>query len=403
MKKLLLLGGLRYLIPVIKVAHEIGIYVITCDYLPNNIAHRYSDEYINESIIDKEAILKIAKEKKIDGIMSFAVDPGVVTAAYVAEKMGLPFQCSYEAACVLQDKSRFRKFLFDNNFNTPKAKGYSRVEDALEDVDFFNWPLVVKPVDSAGSKGVTKVDRCEDLSKAIELALKVSHSGNFIIEDFIEKNGLSSGSESFVVDGVLKYNGFYDQFFDNLSDNSFTPVGESWPSKKAEVYLQDVRNQVQRVIDLLNIKTGLLNIEWRVCTDGKVYLMEISPRGGGNRLAEMLNYAADVDIIKAEVIKSVGATIPFEVHEPNYKGYFAIVVLHSNKSGIFHSVEISDTIRKFIFEKEIRINKGDFIERFSGANNAIGTLFLKFTSQEELDFYMKDHTKWVTIKLQEKW
>ena len=94
MKKLLLLGGLRYLIPVIKVAHEIGIYVITCDYLPNNIAHRYSDEYINESIIDKEAILKIAKEKKIDGIMSFAVDPGVVTAAYVAEKMGLPFQCS---------------------------------------------------------------------------------------------------------------------------------------------------------------------------------------------------------------------------------------------------------------------------------------------------------------------
>ena len=90
-KKLLLLGGLRYLFPVIEEAHRLGIYVITADYLPNNIAHQYSDEYVNVSIIDKDAVLKVAREKEIDGIMSFAVDPGVVTAAYVAENMGLPF------------------------------------------------------------------------------------------------------------------------------------------------------------------------------------------------------------------------------------------------------------------------------------------------------------------------
>ena len=82
-KRLMLLGGLRYLVPVIQAAHEQGYYVITCDYLPGNIAHRYSDEYCNVSIIDKEAVLAVAKEKEIDGIMSFAVDPGVVTAAYV--------------------------------------------------------------------------------------------------------------------------------------------------------------------------------------------------------------------------------------------------------------------------------------------------------------------------------
>lgn len=85
-KKLLLLGGLRYLIPVIEAAHKEGYYVITCDYLPDNIAHKYSDEYHNVSIIDKEAVLKLAQELQIDGIMSFAVDPGVVTAAYVQER-----------------------------------------------------------------------------------------------------------------------------------------------------------------------------------------------------------------------------------------------------------------------------------------------------------------------------
>ena len=116
-RKLMILGGSRYAIPVIDKAHELGCYVITCDYLPDNIAHKYSDEYCNISIIDKEAVLQKAKELKIDGITSFACDPGVVTAAYVAEKMGLPFQGSYESTCILQDKGLFRKFLKDNGFN----------------------------------------------------------------------------------------------------------------------------------------------------------------------------------------------------------------------------------------------------------------------------------------------
>lgn len=88
-KKLMLLGGLHYLKPVIDAAHEQGYYVITADYLPDNIAHKYSDEYVNVSIIDKEAVLKVAQEKQIDGIMSFGVDPGVVSASYVQNKMGL--------------------------------------------------------------------------------------------------------------------------------------------------------------------------------------------------------------------------------------------------------------------------------------------------------------------------
>ena len=83
-KKLLLLGGSRYLLPVIKAAHDLGVYVITCDYLPYNYAHQFADEYHNVSIIDKEAVLALAQKLNIDGIMSYATDPGVVTAAYVA-------------------------------------------------------------------------------------------------------------------------------------------------------------------------------------------------------------------------------------------------------------------------------------------------------------------------------
>lgn len=396
-KKLMLLGGLRYLLPVIEEAHKLGVYVITADYLPDNIAHKYSDEYCNVSIVDKEVVLEAAQRLQIDGIMSFAVDPGVVSAAYVAEKMGLPFQCSYEAACILQDKSLFRQFLSENGFNCPKAKGYSVAEDALKDVDYFNWPVIVKPVDSAGSKGVTKVSCPEQLPEAIEKALKASISKNFIVEDFLEKVGFSVGSESFVVDGKLVYNGFYDQLFDDESVNPYTPSAEVWPSSLDQRYQAEIKSELQRLIDLLDIRTGLFNVECRVCKDGKAYLMEVSPRAGGNRLAEMLNYAADVNIIEAETRKALGLELS-DIHEPNYNGHFAILVLHSTHNGIFDGLWIDDKFRgDHIIEEELRVKKGDEVSLFSGANAAIGTLFLKFKTRDELSREVTNYKRWMQI------
>lgn len=396
-KKLLLLGGLRYLLPVIEEAHRLGAYVITADYLPDNIAHKYSDEYCNVSIIDKEAVLKAAEEHQIDAILSHAVDPGVVSAAYVAEKLGLPFQCSYEAACILQDKARFRKFLSENGFNCPHARGYNNVDAALHDIDYFDWPVIVKPVDSAGSKGVTKVVDPKDLPTAIEIAMTSSISKNFIIEDFLEKEGYSVGSESFVVDGKLLYNGFYDQYFDNESANPYTPSAEVWPSLMPQDYQDEIKAELQRLVDLLGVTTGLFNVECRVCTNGKAYLMEVSPRAGGNRLAEMLNYAADVNINEAETRKALGLPV-VGVHEPNYKGHFAILVLHSEKEGRFDYLHIDETFRsEHVIEEELRVNKGDSVGTFSGANAAIGTLFLKFRTREQLAECLDNKRNWIRI------
>ena len=398
-KRLMLLGGLRYLLPVIEEAHKLGVHVITADYLPDNIAHKYSDEYCNVSIIDKEAVLKVARELQIDGILSHAVDPGVVSAAYVAEQMGLPFQCSYKAACILQDKSLFRQFLADNGFNCPHAKGYNKAEDALNDVDYFEWPVIVKPVDSAGSKGVTKVEDPKDLPAAIEIALASSISKNFIIEDFLEKEGFSAGSESFVVDGKLLYNGIYDQYFNDEASNPYTPSAEVWPSVMRKEHQEEIKSELQRLVTLLDITTGLFNVECRVCKNGKAYLMEVSPRAGGNRLAEMLNHAADVNINAAETRKAIGLPVG-NIHEPNYKGHFAILVLHAEKEGTFDCISIDESFRKeHIIEEEVRVIQGDKVTSFSGANAALGTLFLKFDNREELAEALANQKEWLKINL----
>ena len=396
----MLLGGLRYLLPVIEAAHRHGIHVITVDYLPGNIAHKYSDEYHNVSIIDKEAVLALARELQIDGIMSFAVDPGVVAAAYTAEQMGLPFQCSYEAACILQDKSRFRQFLADNGFNVPNARGYNESDNALKDIDYFNWPVIVKPVDSAGSKGVTRVDDPADLPAAIAHALDCSPSRHYIIEDFLEKAGPSMGDECFVVDGKLLYNAFYDQFFDNEAVNPYAPSGEFWPSAMSQEHEQEFKRDLQRLFDLLHITTGMFNVECRVCTDGKTYLMEVSPRAGGNRLAEILNYAADVDIIDAEVCASVGLPLP-DVHEPNYNGYYAINVLHSERDGMFKQLSINpDFEREHLVERDLWVKPGDKVAAFTGANQSLGTIFLRFDTREALNRFVSAPNDYISIVTQ---
>lgn len=396
-KRLMLLGGLRYLKPVIEAAHKQGYYVITADYLPNNIAHKWSDEYCNVSIIDKEAVLKEAQRLQIDGIMSFACDPGVVAASYVQNKMGLPSFGPYESVEILQNKDKFRAFLAKNGFNVPQAKGFDSVEAAMQEIYWFPWPVIVKPTDAAGSKGVTRVDKAEDLKPALEYAMEHSISGHIIVEEFIDKQGCSSDTDSFSENGKLKFVSFCAQRFDAEATNPYTPAAYSWPStftKDQEDYLT---SEIQRLITLLNLKTCVYNIEVRVAPNGKPYIMELTPRGGGNRLCEMLRYATGVDMITAITRAIVGDPILEPVEQKPYNGHWAEIILHADKDGVFDHLEISKDLPAEIMEEDLWVVKGDKVEGFEGANNAIGTLVLKFQSAEELEKAITNQRSWLKV------
>lgn len=383
MKKLMILGGSRYILPVIKMAHLLGCYVITCDYLPNNIAHKYSDEYCNVSIIEKDKVLAVARKKQIDGIMSFACDPGVETAAYVAEKMGLLNVGPYESVKILQNKGKFRKFLKDNNFNVPVSKVYKEYDDVIKDINMFNWPVIVKPTDSAGSKGVSKVSDEVNLKEAVEFALKFSHNGEFIVEEFLDKVGCSSDCDTFVVDGQIKAMYFSSQRFDIKSPNQYVPSVYSWPETICEKNKENLKKEVQRLLNLLKMNSAVYNIETRECSNGKAYIMECSPRGGGNRLSEMIRYMTDTDFLKASIQATLGMKID-DIVQKEIPNNWIEIILHSEKDGIFESVEIDESIKKYLIDKDLWINKGDRVKAFCGANEAIGTVIMNFNKNEKL-------------------
>lgn len=395
MKKLLILGGDHFAVPVVEAAKEQGYYVITCDYLPDNVAHKYSDEFANFSTTDKEGILAYAREKKIDGVVTFT-DSGVVTTAYIQHHLGLPQIGPLESVEILQNKAHFRQFLTDNGFVVPKARGFSKKDEALASKDFFTLPVIVKPVDAAGSKGVTKVSKWEELESAIDWAIQFSFSGDFIIESFIEKKGCSSDSDCFSVDGQFKFMSFSAQRFDEQAAGEYTPAAYSWPSTLGKDAEEELSKELQRLISLLGMRTTVYNVETRVGTDGKPYIMEISPRGGGNRLSEMMRLATGVDMITGAVRAAVGDPV-FDIEQKPLNGCWAEIIVHADKTGILDRIEVDQEYEPYVIEKDFWFKRGDEVKEFQSARDAIGTLVVRFDDSEHLEYAITHQKEWLKI------
>ena len=388
-KTLLLLGGARYAIPVIDAAHGLGARVVTCDYLPDNYAHRFSDGYVNASIVDEGAVLAAAESVHADGIMSFAADPGVVSAAYAAERLGLPFQGSYEAVSLLQDKERYRSFLRDNGFNCPELHVFSSADEAAASADSLRYPVIAKPVDSAGSKGCTRVDGPKGLREAVGYALSFSRDGRCIVEQFLEKSGDSSDADAFLVDGEFRCVSFTSQLFDSRVPNPYTPAAYAMPASMPAWAQAELVSELQRLADLLRLGSGVFNVETRVATDGRTYIMESSPRGGGNRLCEMLRLATGgaTDLVRASVQAALGLPVD-ELSMPTYDGFWFQQMLHSDHAGEFEGVEYAPGFREaHVAEEQLWVAPGARVEAFTAANHAFGSVMLRFSTRGELEAF----------------
>lgn len=396
MKKVLLLGGSHFQVPSIKAAKKMGYYAISCDYLPNNPGHRYADEYYNVSTTDKDAVLKLSKKLGIDGIVCYASDPAATTAAYVAENMGFPTS-PYRSVEILSNKDMFRKFLYDNGFYVPKANGYDNIESALKEINLYKFPIMVKPVDSSGSKGVSKIDNANQLDLAVKNALKYSRCKRFILEEYVNKYGYQIAGDGFSVNGKLVFRCFANEHFELNGINPYVPIGESWPYVMPKRVHEKLHSEIQKAISLLHMETQAYNFDARIDENENVYLMEIGPRNGGNLISQVIQYATGVNLVEYTIKAAMGEDCSdLEMVEP--VGYWSNYMIHSQEEGILKDIWIDEEFKnKNIVEFDMLVNIGDRIEAFTGSNGTLGTLILKFESEAEMLEKMDNMHKWVKV------
>lgn len=374
-KRILFLGASLSQIPPIEYAKSKGYYVITCDYIPENPGHKLANESYNISTTDQYAVLKLAEKLKIDGIVAYASDPAAPTAAYVAEKLGLPGN-PYDSVLTLARKDLFRDFLKDNNFINPRTKSFYELESAALWVNSLNFPVFVKPVDSSGSKGVTEISNKDELECAFNYALKYSREKKVIIEEKIIKEGYQFGSDIFVVDGVLKFWLWGNQHH-NMNCSQYVPIAMSYPTILDKGIQIKAASLVNSILERLKCKSGAFNIEFLVDKFGEVWILEVGPRNGGNLIPEVIKYATGIDLIKATVDSALGLDCSY-IQQAEVNGCWSYYAIHSVKDGILDHIKYSVRLKSMIRAEKIYTQKGDMVRKYNGSNDTLGLLILEY-------------------------
>lgn len=395
-KKVLMLGGSLYQTYAIKEAVRLGYYVITCDYLPDNPGHKFSHEYHNVSTTDKESVLNLAKDLKVDGVVAYASDPAAPTAAYVCEKLGLPTS-PFKSVEILSKKDLFREFLLKHGFNVPKAKGYINYEDAWNDKECFRLPVMVKPVDSSGSKGVNKLTDWSQLKCFVEDALSYSRDKRFIIEEFIAKKGFQISGDAFSVDGKLVFHCFGNEYYSTKVEKDFAPLGECWPFMMDQSIIARLHKDLQRLITLLNMKSTAYNVEAIVDENDNIYILELGARSGGSLIPQITEYATGVNMV-AYVIKAAMGEECSDLELKPCNGFWSNYMVHAKSTGKYVGIWFDEEFYKdnlVDFITDIKV--GDNVHQFRDAQDAIGTLIVKYSNKDEMLRMISEMDKYVKV------
>lgn len=404
-QKILLLGGSAQQVIAIETARRMGYYTVLCDYLPDNPGQYSADKYYNASTTDIEAVYEIAKREKVNGILAYASDPAALPAAIVAERLGLPTNPS-KSVEILGVKHTWRKFLQYNGLACPKnftASSNTLLEEIVEKARNLEFPIVIKPTDSSGSKGVTvlyNVDDSEILLSSVQYASRYSRNGILIVEEYIERGFPNViGGDIFIWNGNIVLYGEMSCLRD-VANNPLIPIGEMMPSGLNSKQIKSVHEELQKVIDLLGIRFGEMNIEIILDRSDNVHFLELGPRAGGNMIPVQLSDIFAVDLIKANVQAAMGVEPDLVNHELiASEGCYMHYVLHSYKDGFYRGLYVDRSICKNIYRQVIYKKVGDYVKSFDGAGKAVGILFLRFDRKEQMERFCTDHSKLIKVIL----
>ena len=283
-------------------------------------------------------------------------------------------------------------------FACPKAESFSpniSISDFGLIVKDFSFPIVIKPTDSSGSKGVSVLSNLKDLDKTIEWANSYSRNKILIVEEFISRGFPNViGGDIFVWNGKIILYGEMACLRGN-NGKSLIPIGKKKPSGLNEKQISNIHLELQKLINTLNIKFGEFNIEIILDENDKVHFLELGPRAGGNMIPIQLSDAFGIDLVKANVLVAMGEEPDLKIKEQ--KGCFFTYVLHSNVEGIYEDIKISEEVEQYIYRKVIYKKKGDKIEKFDGAGKAIGIIFLRVDDESLMNNLCDRMSTLVTI------
>lgn len=395
-RKILLLGGSDQQVVAIDVAKRLGYETVLCDYLPDNPGKNHADRFYQVSTTDKDGVLAVAVQEEVDGVIAYASDPAAPTASYVAEKLGLP-GVPYDIACAFCEKHLFRSFLREHGFCVPcfRYVDLNKENGSFGDMDL---PLIVKPTDSSGSKGVTVVRDYEMIPSALAGTSVYSRNHVAIVEEYVERSHPHViEAEIFVSNGEVVSWGLIDSIRDNAS-NPLLPAAYRYPSGISAEHRGIVRREVSHLIKETGVRCGAFNIEMIIDANSNLFFLDAGPRNGGNRLPDFISMISGSNLVAASIHAAMGDIEHLDVgFDGTEGGFWGLVVLHSAHPGRFSEVVYSDVAKSNLKEEFLQVARGDRVRVFERCDDLIGLAFFCFEDEGAWDAVMSDLDKHVQV------
>ena len=377
MKRILFTNGTYNDVPLIASAHKVGLYVITSGNDPNGAGHACSDEYCPCDFSDLEAMLKLAKDKKIDYVCSCGNDLSAITAAYIAEKLGLPGHDTYAVSRVFHEKDEFKRIAAELNLVSPNSVMFSDEDAAVAHVQNAVFPQIVKPVDLGGGKGISIARSVNEGVAAVRKAFQKSKNKRIVVEDYIE------GTQH----GFICYLQNQKVVFDySTNDYSYLNpfmvwIGSGYPADGYSDVRDQIVHDVERMAAHLGMADGFLTIQYMM-HDGKAYFLETMRRCLGNYHFKCISRDVGIDLYDLFVRTECGmdcSEMLSSVQQTGLKSGF--MGLYAGRNGVFEDVILDSDFEKCVFDRMMLYQKGEKIDNY--LCDKLGMVWFSFNSEEE--------------------
>lgn len=395
-KRLLLLGGGHAEIPMIKAAKELGWYVITTGNNRDGLGHPYADKTVFADFSDKEAMLELARSENVQAVCSGCNDFSLLSTVYVSEKLGLPGHDSYATSIEIHHKDKYRALATRLGIPTPRAitvRNEQEFEAAISGAtcagingdgiksDALAFPIIVKPVDLTGGKGIHRANNLEEARTAYKDAASRTREDHIVVEEYV--TGTNHGFSAMLVKGKVAF-----AFADNEQYfmNKYMVSGANSPTTTPAAGLAKLRDYCERIAKELNLVDGILHIQYIEKADGTPVIIEICRRAPGDLYIKFVQYATGIDYPKFIVMAETGEDISGIQDKPT-QGYW---LRHCIMPG--PEIKKGDTAREVVFDPEIQGNIVDKLLWYTPGETIADTLlykagivFFKFNTLAEME------------------
>ena len=374
-KKIAVIGASYLQLPLVKKAKEIGLEVHCFAWADGAVCKDYADYFYPISIIEAEEILNVCKKIGIDGICTIASDVAAPTVAYVANKMNLVGN-PYNAAVRANNKYEMREVFIRGGIPCPKFMMIDAntldTPDTKLSLELLQYPIIVKPSDRSGSLGVTKVAEAADLYAAISIAMDKSFKKQVMVEEFIEGREISVE--------FISYKGVHYplQITDKITTEAphFVELEHHQPSTLSDEMFNVIYDITTKALDALGLTDGASHSEYKITEDGRIAIMEIGGRMGGDFIgSDLVRLSTGYDYVKGVIDVCLGNfQVPVKTYEKKSGVYFLCKETEHLKPILENWKEYDSLVQAEITDNELHAvtcsaeRSGYFIYQVDGSN-----------------------------------